>query len=137
MAISSLRVGRCCGHLSPADRDVVDTYRSQDHADDPPTPHVSIHSPPMAHHDHSLACTETGAVPALRDAPWSFEVLYIAERRQVIVSLAEAGARERSYTQLIQAEIPPGGKEWFCGVTAATGGLWQIVSSQIMSEGAR
>lgn len=86
----------------------------------------------MAHHDHSLACTETGAVPALGNALWSLEVLYTASRRQVIVSLAEAVPRERSYIQMVQADIPLGGNEWFCGVTAATGGLWQIVSGYMM-----
>lgn len=40
---------------------------SRDHANDPPTPHISLHSPPLAHHSHSLCCTPPDSIPQLSD----------------------------------------------------------------------
>lgn len=83
----------------------VDTYRSRDHADDPPTPHVSLHSPLRAHHGYSLACSKVGSVPVLcgssvdfkatgegeRVEGWELEVIYDANRRRVWAGLSRNG----------------------------------------------
>jgi peptide-N4-(N-acetyl-beta-glucosaminyl)asparagine amidase len=107
---------------------VVDTYRTQDHANDPPTPHISLHSPPHAHHRYSKACTPPDSIPYLSDGKVNtLEMYYLAKDRRVVVFLsADAGKVDLG---LFEVVVPVGnGGEWYLGVTGACGGLWQKVS---------
>lgn len=116
----------------------VDTYRTQDHADDPPTPHISVHSPPLAHHTHSIACTRPGQIPFLSDGKnWELELVYDGVKRELsgwLNGRDEAeGDETKDQVELWQVVIPKGGAsgEWYIGVTGSCGGLWQKVSPNI------
>ncbi|KAK8861540.1 hypothetical protein IAR55_002362 [Kwoniella newhampshirensis] len=103
----------------------IDTYRSQDKASDPPTPHISVHSPPDAHHRHSIACTSPNSIPFLSDGRvYDLEVLYYASSRRLRGFLGlPAGQGE---LELFDVNVSEGeGKDWFVGVTGSCGGLWQ------------
>nr|XP_031862971.1 uncharacterized protein CI109_001446 [Kwoniella shandongensis]KAA5530043.1 hypothetical protein CI109_001446 [Kwoniella shandongensis] len=107
----------------------VDTYRSQDTASDPPTPHVSVHSPPNAHHSHSIGCTAANSIPFLSDGRiYDLELIYEgrggSRRLQGYLGLPSDNGKE---LELVDVKIPEGGarNEWFVGVTGSCGGLWQ------------
>jgi peptide-N4-(N-acetyl-beta-glucosaminyl)asparagine amidase len=118
METSQSRVGWTSTSLTS-----VDTYRTQDHANDPPTPHVSVHSPPNAHHRHSLACAKPHQLPHLTDGEnHELVLLYDARNKQLRVNIDGSG--------LLEAAIPSGDdSDWYMGVTAACGGLYQLVSN--------
>ncbi|WWC68682.1 uncharacterized protein I206_102616 [Kwoniella pini CBS 10737] len=111
----------------------IDTYRTQDHADDPPTPHISLHSPLKAHHQYSLSCTKPGSIPFLSDGKaYNLEIFYQS---------LEAGGKERRVrgylhtpdedilevldVRLPERADPDGNAEWFVGISGSCGGLWQ------------
>lgn len=113
----------------------VDTYRSQDHADDPPAPHISVHSPPDAHHLNSIVCTKEGHIPYLSNGRiWTLELIFDGASRQLtgwLKSKAEAKSGGKADdVSLWQATVPAGGDggAWHVGVTGSCGGLWQKVS---------
>lgn len=106
---------------------------SEDRTLDPPTPHISLHSPLDPHHSHSLACTPLPAtLPPLTDGrEYALRVQWSAASRRVGVWLAEGGeeGRECEWQWLYGAEVPEeqlrgGGEDkvWL-GVSAACGGL--------------
>ena len=103
----------------------VDTYRTQDHADDPSCPHISVHSPPNAHHRHSIACAES--LPFLSDGKeCTLELLFDGDKRLLRGYLHLPGEEE---LDLWEVEIPRGeGRDWYVGVTGSCGGLWQKAS---------
>ncbi|KAL7413312.1 hypothetical protein BDY24DRAFT_362378 [Mrakia frigida] len=113
----------------------VDTYRTEDRTADPPTPHISLHSPLHPHHSNSLACTPSPAsLPPLTDGRWySLRVQFLARTRRVGVWLAddeqsESEEGETKWEWLFGANVPEEklsgeGKEAWLGVSAACGGL--------------
>ncbi|ORX33678.1 hypothetical protein BD324DRAFT_639140 [Kockovaella imperatae] len=102
----------------------IDTYRTQDHADDPPTPHISVHSPPNAHHRHAIACMDS--LPNLSDGKiHSVQLLYNGETRLLRGYLKLDGEDEVALWEAIIPEAPNEGKDWFVGITGSCGGLWQ------------
>ncbi|KAK4684910.1 peptide-N4-(N-acetyl-beta-glucosaminyl)asparagine amidase, partial [Tremellales sp. Uapishka_1] len=108
----------------------VDTYRSQDTADDPPVPHISVHCPPNAHHHYSIACTPKDSIPYLSDGKvYTLELLYDGSKRGLFVSLKDEGEGEEM--RLFQVVVPPRQRrreeaEWYIGITGSCGGLWQV-----------
>lgn len=118
----------------------VDTFCSYDHAEDPAVPHVSLHSPPRAHHRSSITCTKPGAVPVVNDGrAYTLQAVYDFSSRTVTSHLDISG--EAVKLGLWTAVVPPpsgsSGVPWFVGVTAATGGHWQKVSWAFQSSDAR
>ena len=111
---------------------LVDTYRTQDYADDPPTPHISVHSPPDAHHDHSIACTPPHSLPHLNDGrAHTLELVYEGHNRRLRGFLDFAGDEEgdESLMSLFDVTVPGSSDgDWYVGVTGSCGGLWQKVS---------
>ncbi|WWC60252.1 uncharacterized protein I303_102818 [Kwoniella dejecticola CBS 10117] len=127
----------------------IDTYRTQDHADDPPTPHISLHSPLKAHHKHSLGCTKPGSIPFLSDGRvYELEVIYrcpspspssspsadnesSTRRVQAYLRTPEHDILEVLDVSLPESEESSSGsksenkKEWYVGISGACGGLWQ------------
>ncbi len=110
---------------------VVDTYRTQDFADDPPTPHISVHSPPDAHHRHSIACTPPHSIPHFSNGrSYTLDLLYEGSSRRLRGFLLCPGEGEdvESEMSLFDVIIPVGeGEDWYIGVTGSCGGLWQKV----------
>ncbi|ORY24400.1 hypothetical protein BCR39DRAFT_561576 [Naematelia encephala] len=109
----------------------IDTYRTQDFADDPPTPHISVQSPPNAHHRHSIACTPDHSLPYLSNGQLhTLELIYNGNERLLHATLmlprSDDEQSEREVLALFDVKIPSGkGDFWKVGVTAASGGLWQ------------
>ncbi|KAK1927495.1 hypothetical protein DB88DRAFT_478214 [Papiliotrema laurentii] len=106
----------------------VDTFQSYDFADDPPVPHVSVHSPPHAHHRYSIACSRAACLPPLSDGrEHSLEVVYDGSRRKLQGWLKAAGDAEAYDLWETEIPSPAQGDEayWHIGVTGSTGGLWQ------------
>ncbi|KIR32672.1 peptide-N4-(N-acetyl-beta-glucosaminyl)asparagine amidase [Cryptococcus deuterogattii MMRL2647] len=109
----------------------VDTYRTQDYADDPPTPHISVHSPPEAHHLNSIGCTAPGTLPHLSNGKeHRLQILYRGEDRRVRGYLTippEANVKEGTDIEAFNIDIPSANEQnpWFIGVTGSCGGLWQ------------
>ncbi|KAL0252440.1 hypothetical protein I308_101832 [Cryptococcus tetragattii IND107] len=109
----------------------VDTYRTQDYADDPPTPHISVHSPPDAHHRNSIGCTAPGTLPHLSNGKeHRLQILYRGEDRRVRGYLTippEANVKEGTDIEVFDIDIPSANEQnpWFIGVTGSCGGLWQ------------
>ena len=104
---------------------LVDTYRTQDHADDPPIPHISVHSPPLAHHDYSIACLDSLFYMSDNQVH-SLELLYNGDTRLLRGYLRQSGEEQIKLWEVI---LPQGaGKDWYVGVTGSCGGLWQRVS---------
>ncbi|WVQ74506.1 hypothetical protein IAR50_004107 [Cryptococcus sp. DSM 104548] len=106
----------------------VDTYRTQDFADDPPTPHISVHSPPIAHHRHSIACTQPGGLPHLSNGEeYTLHIVYAGHTRRLRgylrIPLSDGGGE----IELVDVLIPKASTErdWYAGVTGSCGGLWQ------------
>ncbi|WVF67140.1 hypothetical protein IAT40_001885 [Kwoniella sp. CBS 6097] len=109
----------------------IDTYRTQDYADDPPTPHISLQSPPKSHHRHSLSCTKPGSIPHLSDGRvYELELFYegsVEQRKRVRAYL---DVPNEGSIEVVDVTLPPtvtgsGDVEWFVGVSGACGGLWQ------------
>lgn len=119
------------GFVANRGSQAVDTFCSYDHAEDPAVPHISLHSPPKAHHQYSIACTRPGAMPLVNDGRvYTLEAIYDARSRSVSAFLKIPG--EGAKLGLWKAPVPPavqGGQAMprYVGVTAATGGLWQKV----------
>lgn len=110
---------------------LVDTFQSYDFADDPPVPHVSVHSPPHAHHRYSIACSRAACLPPLSDGrEHSLEVVYDGSRRKLQGWLKAAGDAEAYDLWETEIPSPAQGDEayWHIGVTGSTGGLWQKAS---------
>ena len=111
----------------------VDTFRSYDFAADPITPHISVHSPPHAHHRNSIVCTKPSTLPPLNDGKvYTLELVYQARDR----SLTGWIRVESEEMVLWRTTIPCGDKvesnrSWHVGVTGSTGGLWQKASETI------
>lgn len=107
----------------------VDTYRAQDRTDDPPTPHISVHSPPNAHHRHSLSCTAAGDLPYLSDgAAYTLELLFNGSTRALAGYFRPQGGPQSLEIQVCNVKIPkPDGpaQDWYMGITGSCGGLWQ------------
>ncbi|OCF34733.1 hypothetical protein I316_03777 [Kwoniella heveanensis BCC8398] len=109
----------------------VDTYRTQDYADDPPTPHISLQSPPKAHHRHSIACTKAGSIPHLSNGrTYDLEVFYEGSSTEQRTVKAYLGVPGEGWIEVINVPLPASGNdiedhEWFVGVSGACGGLWQ------------
>ncbi|WVW80091.1 hypothetical protein I302_102064 [Kwoniella bestiolae CBS 10118] len=119
----------------------VDTYRTQDHASDPPTPHISLHSPPKAHHRYSLECTKPGSIPFLSDGrEYELEVIFRSSSSSTPDSKVTRRVRGYLHTpdgevlQVIDVDLlaqsqearGDGGEEgWYLGISGACGGLWQ------------
>lgn len=112
----------------------VDTYRTQDYADDPPTPHISVHSPPEAHHRNSIGCTAPGTLPKLSNGKeHRLQILYRGEDRRVrgyLTILSEGTVKDETDIEVFDVVVPLGDeqKPWFIGVTGSCGGLWQKVN---------
>ena len=126
-ATLQLSVSRECQRSTPADLS-VDTYRTRDHADDPPTPHISLHSPPDAHHRSSLACTSVGQIPWLSDGrSYTLELIYNSQRRSLQAHLASSHTAEAEEIPLWEVKIPfsTTTDPWYLAMTGACGGLWQ------------
>lgn len=118
----------------------IDTYRTQDFCDDPPTPHISVHtvgaSPNSAHHKHSLWCSPPGSMPPFNDGQVYSIKLEISAIRSVSVWLTDSISSSREdWVCLTQDPIALPGLENFqyIGWTAATGGLHQ--SHELISFG--
>ncbi|EIW66613.1 hypothetical protein TREMEDRAFT_34776, partial [Tremella mesenterica DSM 1558] len=129
----------------------IDTYLSQDHAQDPPIPHISIHSPLNAHHRNSLSCSLPGQIPFLSDGILhTLEIYFKASSRHVRVYLQLRSTSDdinldrrdgegslmdieqdekRIELKVCDAFIPFSEGDWFLGFTGSCGGLWQRVSS--------
>ncbi|OWT36349.1 peptide-N4-(N-acetyl-beta-glucosaminyl)asparagine amidase [Cryptococcus neoformans Bt1] len=109
----------------------VDTYRTQDYADDPPTPHISVHSPPEAHHRNSIGCTAPGTLPKLSNGKeHRLQILYRGEDRRVrgyLTILSGGTVKDETDIEVFDVVVPLGDeqKPWFIGVTGSCGGLWQ------------
>ncbi|ODN76800.1 hypothetical protein L202_05402 [Cryptococcus amylolentus CBS 6039] len=106
----------------------VDTYRTQDFADDPPTPHISVHSPPNAHHRHSIACTRPGDLPQLSNGEeYTLHLIYSGNTRRLRGYLTVPPSDGGEEIELVDVVIPKGRTrtDWYAGVTGSCGGLWQ------------
>lgn len=116
---------------------VVDTHRARDWADDPPVPHISVHSPPDAHHRHSIVCTPRDSLPWMSDGRvYTLELLYDGLSRTLrgyLISPSEEGHDE---IHLFETAIPPAKEgevgEWYVGVTGSCGGFWQRVGTSYL-----
>lgn len=116
----------------------LDTYRSVDRCDDPPTPHVSVHTAGSgavsAHHQNSLWCSKPGTLPALDDGrPYTVRIEVSLPRQELRIFLNDR--TERDFVEVTNGPlrlltVPEGGYKCF-GWTAATGGLHQ---SHVISE---
>ncbi|WRT65646.1 uncharacterized protein IL334_002591 [Kwoniella shivajii] len=119
----------------------IDTYRTQDYADDPPTPHISIHSPPKAHHRYSIGCTKPGSIPHLSDGRvYAFEVIYQSSSKEIKGYLKTSDGEEMQVVNVILPDLDTveepeqnadtsrntnKNARWYMGITGACGGLWQ------------
>lgn len=106
----------------------IDTYRSQDRCDDPPTPHLSIHSrgkqPNEARHRSSLWCSSD--IPDVADGRLYSVRLEVADLKEMRVYLSDS--KEDDFLQLGRVDIPDfkGEDGSLClSFTASTGGLAQ------------
>lgn len=111
----------------------IDTYRSQDRCDDPPTPHISINtrgrSPNEAHHRSSLWCTRPGSLPQLDDGHKYRLKVVVHEMTWISLFLTDSDDGT-NFVQLTQGpvEIPllcDADAPLYFGWTASTGGLHQ------------
>ncbi len=113
---------------------------SRDSCNDPPVPHISLHSPPMPHHRNALACTKPGSVPPISDGSWrTLRLHHDGANRKVKAWLidpvfddveASRGAAGDALF-LWEATLPALDEDKTMttyGVTAATGGFAQAVS---------
>ena len=119
----------CISHVIVLTLNPVDTYRTRDYADDPPTPHISVHSPPDAHHRHSIACTPPDSLPYLSDGVSRvLDLFYDGTSRRLRGFLSGLEQKDDVEIGLFDVVIPKGGQHnWHVGVTGSCGGLWQKV----------
>lgn len=116
----------------------IDTYRSVDRCDDPPTPHISIHAAGgqavSAHHRFSLWCSKPGAIPNVDDGrQYTLRLELSCSRKALRIFFNDSTAGdfvELTDQPVIIASMPETGYEFF-GWTAATGGLHQ---SHVISD---
>lgn len=122
----------------------LDTYRSVDRCDDPPTPHISIHTgrsrEVSAHHKASLWCSKQGAIPNIDDGrQYRLRAELSQNRKELRIFLddsADGHFVELTDQPVKLSSLPDTGYR-FVGWTAATGGLHQshIVSKFEIREG--
>ena len=90
-----------------------------------------MHSPPNAHHRHSIACTPPDSIPFLSDGrEYTLELMYNGTTRLVLgfLTLPPDGGEQGTEVDLWEVVVPPGeGKAWYVGITGSCGGLWQKV----------
>lgn len=121
----------------------LDTYRSQDRCNDPPTPHISIHSRGHegndAHHRSSLWCTSPGALPDLADGrTYRLRLVFSGGYRSLQIWFTDSAAGE-DFEELTggPVQLPDYlSEQKFIGWTASTGGLHQahrILSFEVRS----
>lgn len=111
----------------------IDTYRSVDRCEDPPTPHISVHTagPQLvsAHHKHSIWCSKPSTLPELDDGrPYMLrlEVSHtLGELRLFFNDSSEGEFVELTDEPVSISDIFHGGSPACLGWTAATGGLHQ------------
>ncbi|WVR03834.1 hypothetical protein IAU60_000831 [Kwoniella sp. DSM 27419] len=106
----------------------IDTYRTQDHADDPPTPHISLHSPPNAHHQYSIASTKPGQIPFLSDGKvYTLQVFFRAADRTIrgYLNIPDEGIVQVLDVRLAAPQQSAKVSVWHVGFTGSCGGLWQ------------
>lgn len=110
----------------------LDTYRSQDRCDDPPVPHVSIHSRGTAgneaHHRSSLWCTRPGALPELADgSTYTLKLEFSDGARKLRIWFTDSKDGE-GFEELTDGAVSLpdclSGRR-YVGWTASTGGLHQ------------
>ena len=110
----------------------VDTYRSQDRCNDPPTPHISIHTRGLegneAHHRSSLWCTKPGTLPDLADGrEYRIKLEFTQDVRNLRIWFTDTREGE-DYEELTDepVQLPEClGEQRYIGWTASTGGLHQ------------
>ena len=111
----------------------VDTFCSYDFAADPAVPHISVHSPPDAHHKVSVACTKAGSIPPMNDGrEYTLDLLFDGRDRKLWGSLivpAESRTLTLWETTIPSPKASEAGKAWWIGMTGSCGGLWQKVRS--------
>lgn len=110
---------------------------SEDRTRDPPTPHISLHSPPDPHHRHSLSHAPPSALPALTDGrPYTLRIHSVPGRVDVrlregdgagVEALNDAGA----WTGVCASDRVPvladrNSQAWL-GVNASCGGFFEQV----------
>ena len=111
----------------------IDTYRSEDRCNDPPTPHISVHSRGLegndAHHRSSLWCTRPGALPDFGDGrTYRLRLEFTQEARQLRIWFTDS---EDDFEELTTeaVHLPDClGSQRYMGWTASTGGLHQAHS---------
>ena len=110
----------------------IDTYESSDRCDDPPTPHISVHTAGTdavtAHHRHSLWCTKPGTLPDLDDGG-EYSIRLEVSQSQKYLRIFFNDNLENDFVELTTEPIDIGSTLGFgdkcLGWTAATGGLHQ------------
>lgn len=120
----------------------IDTYRSQDRCDDPPTPHIAVLTRGAdgnsAHHRHSIWCTQPGSLPDLDDGATYHLRVEIADA-DLRIFFTDAGLSDwvELTDQAIRLPSTLQTSPRYAGWTAATGGLHQAhaVKTWQLSEG--
>lgn len=112
---------------------MVDITCRVDRCNDPPTPHISLHSPPKSHHRHCIAVTPPFSLPDLSDGETrALRIAINTESETVQAELIIPGEMEE-VLPLWEAKLPGSGKmagssKRLLGLTASTGGIAQAVS---------
>lgn len=111
----------------------LDTYRSSDRCDDPPTPHISVHTAGQgavsAHHRYSLWGTKPGTLPDLDDGrAYSIRLEVSISRKQLRIFFNDN--QDNDFIELTSEPITipsvfANNAAKYIGWTAATGGLHQ------------
>lgn len=133
--VSALGAGGCdlgYGGLKDCLAIEVDTYRSVDRCDDPPTPHISVHTAASqavsAHHRFSLWCSKSGSIPNVDNGQQytlRIELSHISNELRIFFNdSTEGDFVELTDQPVIISSMPEQGYKVF-GWTAATGGLHQ------------
>jgi peptide-N4-(N-acetyl-beta-glucosaminyl)asparagine amidase len=107
---------------------------SVDRCNDPPAPHISLHSPPKSHHRYCVAVTPPQTLPDVSDGlERTLRIFANAQTGtiQAVLLFTEAGKDE--VVPLWEAKLPAGATSIesstrLLGLTAATGGIAQAVS---------
>lgn len=111
-------------------------------------PHISVHSPPNAHHRYSITCTRPGTLPTLNDGQvLTLKLLFDARTRRLWGWLVLEDDTELCLWQTtipnrdVNIDGPDGDtaantgedeRVWHVGITGATGGLYQTASSKMI-----
>lgn len=112
---------------------MVDITHRVDRCNDPPTPHISLHSPPKSHHRYCIAVTPPFSLPDLSDGETrTLRIAINTESETVQAELIIPGEMEE-VLPLWEAKLPGSGKmagssKRLLGLTASTGGIAQAVS---------